>query len=212
VSQPGDQPILDYEPGDGPILDYASPRTRKPLRLAAASIIEVKRVPVPGGADVVEMLSGKGRAVSAVAFAAGSTAVMGVCIDRTLAIGFFGVVGNAVLVGFCAFFAVLVAMLSVLVIDATWRKTVLEIRPASLALIRSSPFKKRTNRWSRQEIHNVLVAADTDAATDRLVHELQLHTTTHSVVVLFDGHEAAELDIIARLIRQHVLGSDLVSQ
>jgi hypothetical protein len=175
----------------GPILDYASPRANTINRLPALSILAIRRT--DEGAEIVETLTGKSEAIGAIIFA--------VFVILWINLQAFFIwrqyTGQAITLNV---FATVMAGLIMLVINNTWRKTILISRPGALSLTFKSLFQTRHFAWSDEQIQRVAVFALADRRTGRLIHELRLTTWTDAGARLFTGHSSIELKVVAEAL------------
>ena len=181
------------------VLDYASPRPRGKLRLPARSQLHVVRD--DAGVAVLETLSGQGRAIFAITFAALTlVAMVWVISDQ------FGLLSGrlrpgaaaAAVFGGVLWVGGLMSMLKV--IDSTWRRTVLRVDAAGVSLEFSSPLARRAYRWEAAQVEEVRVERTSEAAYPPLA-ELQLHAAGMPIVHLFTDHLEEELTLIAQSAR-----------
>jgi hypothetical protein len=182
---------------DGPILDYASPMIRAPLRLAEKSIITF--VPDPDGMRILESLAGKGRALFAIFFSAGSMTVLGCTISGTGP-------GWTKAMAVYAVFAIGTLALIVALINSNWQETILKISGENLLLVFKTPFKSRRYQWTREQIREARIVQELDPPTQRIVLELQIEFFSQPVVRLFTGHDIPVLRSAAEHIRQYLAG------
>jgi mannose-6-phosphate isomerase-like protein (cupin superfamily) len=181
------------------VLDYASPRPRGKLRLPARSQLAVVRDET--GVAVLETLTGQGRAIFAISFAALTlVAMVWVISDQ------FGLLSGRVRTGAAAAAVIggllwvggLMAILRV--IDNTWRRTVLRVDADGVSLEFSSPLARRAYRWEVAQIEEVRIERTSEAAYPPL-GELQLHAAGMPIVHLFTDHLEEELTLIAQSAR-----------
>jgi hypothetical protein len=181
---------------NSPILDYAGPISRSGLRLAATS--ELKITSEPRRLVVRETLAGRGGAIGALVFA-----------------GFvFFVMINVELdmwhkwrrhVQEMTFFAGLMTAegaVGMLVVNQTWRRTVLEVTPVDVSLVFASPFAAgRKFHWPAEQVAQVAVVDSTLGQAGPRVPELELAMWSGPPVRLFTGHPQAQLAYLAQTIR-----------
>lgn len=181
------------------VLDYASPRTHGRGRLPARSVLTYQRTP-DGGIIVLETLTGKFAAISAIVFAAVSlgmflAASIGV-LNRSdtpwpLALAPFAFVSF----GLCVMLAV---------INSTWRRTILRGTRAGIELSFLSPLRReKLMQWPPERVHSVMPVhtSEARASNEDARGELNLVIAHGPVVRLFTGHSHAEMAWIADCIR-----------
>jgi hypothetical protein len=187
---------------EGPILDYASPALKSPLRLTDLSILTVQ--PITDGIEVLETLTGKGAAIAAMIFSAGTVALFGFetfTSDAPNAHVDFGTLQIFYLI-----YLAITLILMFAIIESNWRETILRVQRENLTLAFKSPFKLRQHRWTTEMVRQIHVVQAIDTKTERLVHELQIELSSSSLqwVKLFTGHDAPELGNIAGQLRAQV--------
>ena len=180
------------------VLDYASPRQRGKLRLPSQSVLAVSQD--RDGVNVVETLSGQRDAIVAIA----GTAFAFVMLIAVYVAEFTPAFGRMrsidPLLTFCIAFVVLSGVVvALLVINNTWRRTVLRVHADEVVLEFSSPFGRRIYRWPAEQIENVRVER-TSEAVHTLLAELQLHPTGSPVVHLFTDHPERELAPLGKAV------------
>jgi hypothetical protein len=195
----------DVLPTAGPILDYASPRARGKLRLPSQSVLDVRRD--EAGVTVTETLSGRGAAVGAIVFAVITLLMLaGTGLgqlkqarrdfsDDSVVLCFIGLVWLSEL-------AVLLV-----VINNTWRRTVLTAGADGFALQFLSPVSKRRYAWPRERMEGVRVVRTNDTSPRPTwggaapLGELLLLPVGERAVSLFTDHREGELHGIAQHLR-----------
>jgi hypothetical protein len=182
-----------------PIIDYASPASRSSLRLPARS--EIRWDFEPGGLRVVQKLAGRERALGAVALA-GFTFLLLAATTYTLTqskrwernipqILFVGTLMAAELV------------VGALVINNTWRKTVLVVAADEMTLAFSSPFSRGQQfRFPGEQVAAVSVVDREPLEGEAVVAELELRMWSIPPVHLFAGHPHPTLMHLAKAIAQ----------
>ena len=170
-----------------PILDYAGPRSHGKLRLPARSVLSIESG--EQSYKVVETLAGKEGAIAAIVFA---LLVLMVLLLQAI------FVPGAVRIS--AVFGPAELLVLLLVIQNTWRKTIVEAHAQGLRLGFKAPFGKHEHRWSLDQIRDLGVVADDDGMLPT-VGELQIHFTDSPMARLLSGHEYAALTIIGRAMR-----------
>src|SRR3954466_11257351 len=139
-------------PDPSPILDYASPRPRRKLRLPAKSVLDVRVDPDGLGITIVERLAGVPQAVVGIVFAVFVLLVVGFTAFlslRTQWVKHHGIDPPGVIL---AVLWVVELTLLFLVIDRTWRRTILTARDRRLILRFIGPFNTREHRWPFEEV------------------------------------------------------------
>lgn len=190
------------------VLDYASPQTHGRSRLPARSVLTYQRTPADG-IVVLETLSGKFAAISAIVFAAVSlgmflAASVGV-LNRSdtpwpLACAPFAFVAF----GFCVMLAV---------INSTWRQTILRGTRTGIQLSFLSPLRRaRLMQWPPERVHSVMPVYTSEArkSNEDARGELNLIIAHGPVVRLFTGHSHAEMAWIADCFRTVLGPADVV--
>lgn len=190
----------------GAILDYASPRPRGKVRLPSQSTLEVRED--ADSVTIVERLSGKGAAVGAIVFSAAMLALLvGTFIGNTYdnqrsrrSLGDAveaGLNGGAIFVVPCLLGGPIVMAL---VVNNTWRRTVLLANADGLLLRFSAPLSPtRVHEWPADRVEAVRVESTDAPTTDRpggavnvaaaSLADLQIHPVGGSVAHLFTDHE-----------------------
>lgn len=192
-------------PTAGQILDYASPRQRGKLRLPSQSVLEVRQ-DEGGGVTVTETLSGRGGAVGAIVFAVITLLLLAATGASQLkqSRGFEGEAFVLFVIG-----AVWIAELTVLlvVINNTWRRTVLTVGADGVALQFLAPFSKRRYAWPRERMEDVRVVRTSESSPLRTweapqpLGELLLLPVGERAVALLTDHREGELHAIAQSVR-----------
>lgn len=183
-----------------PILDYASPRPRRRLRLPAKSVLDVRVDPDGLGVTIVEKLAGVPEAVAGMIFAVFVLVVAGATASINLRIAWvkhhlidpFGVM--------LAVFWALELTLLILVIDRTWRRTILEARDGRLTLRFSGLFGTREHRWPFDHVGEIAVAPTQEAIGAYALAELRFRATDDVTVHLYTDHRADEVLAIQSLL------------
>jgi hypothetical protein len=191
----------------GPMLDYASPRPQGKLRLPAKSQLEMR---LDGDQVIVrEWLQAKTGAMIAVAFSlipmvSLPLSVLGVLSYRD------PIESRIAVVTFVAFFWISEIVVLLLVINSTWRQTVLRARKDGLLLTFSVPFGQRRHEWNAGEIENIQMNSTTTVIHKNHLGEIQIHIAGQPLVSLFTDHAATELEPVVAALRQAVGLSDKV--
>jgi hypothetical protein len=188
-----------------PILDYASPRPRRRLRLPAKSVLDVRVDPDGLGVTIVEKLAGIPQAVAGMIFAvfvliiAGAMAWISL---RTVWVKHHEIDAFGAILGF--FWAAELTLL-VIVIDRTWRRTILEARDGRLVLRFSGLFGTREHRWPFDQIGDVAVVPTQEAVGAYALAELHFRATDDVPVHLYTDHRADEVlyiqSLLSRILR-----------
>ena len=194
----------DVLPTAGPILDYASPRQRGKLRLPSQSVLEVRQD--EAGVTVTETLSGRGGAVGAIVFAVmtllmlGGTGVAQLRQSRSFE-------ADGVTVAFIAIVWLSELAVLLVVINNTWRRTVLSVGAGSFALHFLAPFSRREYAWPLERMEDVRVVRTSESSPLRTwgapapLGELLLLPVGERAVALFTDHREGELHGIAQALR-----------
>jgi hypothetical protein len=180
-----------------PILDYAGPASRGALRLPARSDIAVTR---DGGRLVItETLAGQANALLALVFAS-LTMVPMVATERQLVEKWRRHVDQILLIG--ALMATEVAV-GGLVVNNTWRKTMLRVTPDGMTLTFSAPLSGATRFEFRSEmVAEVSVIDSAPAGTSVTIPELEVRLWSAPAVRLFPGHRRTQLRHLVSLIQE----------
>jgi hypothetical protein len=195
----------DALPTAGPILDYASPRQRGKLRLPSQSVLDVRRD--EAGVTITETLSGRAGAVGAIVFALITLLLLGGTATTYISGAGRSASPETILLFVIAtvWFSELAVLL--VVINNTWRRTVLVAGAGGLSLEFRSLFSKRRYAWPAERMEDVRVArmANTSALVTwggpSPLGELQLLPVGERAVSLFTDHREGELHSIAQMMR-----------
>ena len=184
---------------DAPILDYAGPISRSALRLSATSDLRVTFQ--PRELIVRETLAGRRGAVGALVFAALVMIIM-IRVEKDMSRRWRRHVQEMLLIGGTMAAEGVVAAL---VVNQTWRRTVLTVTPAEVTLLFAAPFAtSRRYHWAAEQVARVEVV-DSVAGPDRqngpIVPELELTMCSGPPVRLFTGHPRPQLVHLAASIR-----------
>jgi hypothetical protein len=189
--------ILERGTGGAPILDYAGPASRRALRLPAQSVISVREE--PGHLTIVERLAGHGGAVAALGLAAFTLLIL-IMVETSLAAKWHKTLDEMLLIGGLI---AAEACVGALVINNTWRKTVLEVTPEMLNVTFSAPFTGRSRFEFRDEMIAAIAVIDTALAPGApVVPELEIRMWNAPPVRLFIGHRQGELEDLAARMRR----------
>src|SRR5688500_11042844 len=153
-----------------PIIDYASPASRASLRLPARS--EIRWTSEPGRRlTVTQVLSGREGAIGALALAAFTFVIMSLSVHGMIE-KWQRFVGEIALLG--AFMAAEV-ILGALVINRTWRKTILTVTPEEMTLEFTAPFSARERFAFRgEQVAQVSVVDRAGKPGEAVVPELEI--------------------------------------
>jgi hypothetical protein len=183
------------------ILDYASPRPRGKVRLPARSELAV-RIDADS-VEVIERLTGKLGAFGAIAFAAAMFVLMG-AMGAAEAPKRDSLPQSVFVATFIAGGCVVMAM----VINNTWRRTILSANADGIRLRFFAPLSgTRRYHWDadtiealRVEPKNLRGPTAIDLARSGALAEIQIHPTGGAVAHLFTDHEAFHLVPIAEAL------------
>jgi hypothetical protein len=92
-----------------------------------------------------------------------------------------------------------------MVINNTWRRTVLEARHDAVLLRFTAPFGDRRYEWGASEVEDIRMESTTAAADRNSLGELEIYLAGLPLVKLFTDHPAVELDALAVRLR-HAVG------
>jgi hypothetical protein len=177
-----------------PILDYAGPASRSALRLAAKSEMHIDDQ--PRRLIVREHLAGRGQAIVALAIAALSMIVM-LSVQADLLHKWRR---NVEMIAIFAGFEVAELFVGAMVINQTWRRTVLKVTPDEVSLTFAAPFKPATvMHWTVEQVAEVHII-DSDLSGGVVAPELELRMWSGPAVRLFTGHRHSELARLVTLI------------
>ena len=173
------------------ILDYSSPRPRSKLRLPSLS-----RIVCQIEADqlvVQEWLQARGSAFAGICFALFILAYLGTIAvysrDRPVA---------AVLM----FFWLTEALVMLLVIHQTWRRTLLTVTAAELRLEFTSPFYRKEYRWEAGNVADVVGVVTANAQTFEQLAELRIQISSGLDVRLFTDPPAGQIDDLVTAVNR----------
>lgn len=186
----------------GPILDYASPRQHGKVRLPSQSriLVKIER----DGVVVREWLEAKAGAITAMALSVVALIALAVTAShafnpRMHAEDRIIMIGLPAGVGACEILVLL------LVINNTWRTTILEARSDALLLTFTAPFGRRRYEWGASQVEDMRVELTTNAEHRNSLGELEVHLAGLPLVKLFTDHPAPELQPLAAQLR-HAVG------
>ena len=178
------------------IIDYASPASRTSLRLPARSEIRWQYEP-DGALRVVQVLAGRDGAFVALLFA-GFTFV-------TLALAGHGMLEkwhrNIIPLGLVLLVMAAEAWVGALVVNSTWRKTILTVTVESLLLEMTAPFATgQRYRIAGEQFAGVFVVDRPPLAGEAIVPELEIRLWSMPSLQLFAGHPRDTLMRLAAAI------------
>lgn len=178
----------------GAILDYASPRKQKGrARLPAQSRLSL--VPQTRGVTVIETLTGQGEAVGALIFGV----LILICVGWVAATQFHTVRDGAIVLWILW---LVEATLMPLVINNTWRRTILTVTADTLTLRFTSPFTTKEYNWRTEVLEDLRLVRTQE--TPPALAELQIHLVGHPLVKLFTDHMERELAHVVAALRSAV--------
>jgi hypothetical protein len=191
----------------GPILDYASPRPASKLRLPARSVLHCEQS--VGALTLVETLEVKGDAIGAILFAIFVLGILSCLIapeiGTLIRLRRFSLPGPILVLGllWVAEFATVL-----IVIDQTWRQTVLDASSEGLCLVRTSPFRTRRMLWHPDQVVELRVVHTALTRSLQALGQLQIFLSTGQTVHLFTDHPKQELDWFTGLLADALKRSD----
>jgi hypothetical protein len=180
-----------------PIIDYASPASRASLRLPARS--EIRWATAPGRLIITQVLSGREGAIGALLLAGFTFVIMTISIHGMIGKWHRFIAEIAIMSVFMAAELVVGA----LVIQNTWRKTILTVTPAKLTLEFAAPFTARQKFvFPSEQVAAVVVVDREPLPGEAVVAELEIRMWSIPPVRLFAGHPHQTLMTIAAAIGQ----------
>jgi len=145
----------------------------------------------PGRMMVIESLRGKDGAIGAIVFAGFMLGYLGLfCIE---------IRGAAWVLGP---FWLAEAVVLVLVIHQTWRRTLLTVTAETIDLKFTSPFMSKPYQWPTIDLSEVLTKVTANPKSVRPLGELRMQFASGGEVHLFSDHPLKEIDAIAGAIRE----------
>ena len=190
--------LLQHGTGGAPILDYAGPASRRALRLPAKSVLSIDN-DRDGRLIITETLAGQANALAALAFAAFVLFVV-LSVEVSMAEKWHRNLESMLLL------AALMAgevVVGAMVINNTWRKTVVAVSPEQLTVTFSAPFSGRTRFEYRSEAVADVAVIDAELVPGApVVPELEIKMWSSPSIRLFPGHRHSELQHLASLIHQ----------
>jgi len=193
-----------FQMNSGPVLDYASPRTRGRIRLPSQSHLELR--PDRDGVVVHEWLAAKGSAVAAIILCGGALVLMAVVYTSEEGVHWKRNFTSDPLPAAVAALLVLGVIVGgfivlLMVVNNTWRRTMLEARRDGILLTFWSPFATRRLEWNADEIEDIRLEATTGPRDRNHLAELEIHLAAKPLVKLFTDHTVADLTRIAAALR-----------
>jgi hypothetical protein len=161
------------------------------------------------GITVIERLAAKGRAVFAIALAGVTLVTLPVSVLNSLfyhpnhKLGINDLLLPLLLGGLWVVEVVLI----VVVVNNTWRKTILRVGPDGIVLSFASPFGTRKHDWLPSQIADVRAAPMPGGSPGYALAELQIYPGADLTVHLFTDHEERQLTWLAGAISK-ILGRD----
>ncbi|MEO6435144.1 MAG: hypothetical protein ABIP55_05225 [Tepidisphaeraceae bacterium] len=179
-----------------PILDYASPASRRKLRLPARSVITTRHD--ARRFIIRERLDGQAGAVFALLFAAFTFCIM-IAVQKDMLTKWRR---NVTPIGVVSAVQTIELVISAMVINSTWRRTMLIVSPVDVTLTFSAPFSAgRHYHWPAEQVAAIEVVDSEPMANLAVYPELELRMWTGAPVRLFAGHRRAELMHLGESIR-----------
>jgi hypothetical protein len=188
----------------GMILDYAGPRKRSRFRMASRSLIECRAEDVDDGRDlrivIREWLDGQEKALW---FIAASIVMLTVAARILIAIAAKTPVGAVVFQSalITAGFALIP-----LVVQQSWRQTVLSADSRRVALVMGGPLARRRFAWDVGQVEALHVILTQNREGAALLGEVELLAAGTPPVRLFTDHFAVELRAFVERIHQAMKG------
>jgi hypothetical protein len=180
-----------------PIIDYASPASRASLRLPARSVIRWDNA--PGVLRITQVLAGRGEAIGALALAGFTFVIMSFSIHGMIEKWHRYVVE----IGIMSAFMLAEVIVGTLVVNNTWRKTILRVTPEDMTLEFTSPLGARQRFVFRgEQVAGVSVVDRLGGPGEAVVPQLEIRLWSMPSVELFAGHPRTTLMSIARAIGQ----------
>jgi hypothetical protein len=177
------------------IIDYASPASRRSLRLPARS--EIRWVDGPGFLSITQVLSGREGAVWALALAGFTLLLMTLSVHGMVA-KWQRYYGEIAIMGM---FMMAELIVGLMVIQNTWRKTILTVTLAEMTLEFRAPFTSRQRFiFASEQIAAVSVVDRPPLPGEAIVPELEIRMWSIPSVQLFAGHPHATLMALVREI------------
>jgi hypothetical protein len=188
-------------PQKGMILDYAGPRKRSQFRLASRSLLAVSATR-DDGVVVREWLDGQSTAFMAIAGCGLTLPFLAVVIFQQWAqtewwLRIFSL----------AIIAAGLALIPV-VIQQSWRETVLRAWDGTLRLTMGGPLSRRTFAWQFDEVDAVRVIVTQNQAGASTLAEIEIIAARTPPIRLFTDHREAELSRIHAAIDRVMRGLD----
>ena len=189
--------LLQHDTGGSPILDYAGPASRRSLRLPASSYITLQND--GNKLSITETLAGQANAIAALVFA-GFVLLVVASVEVSMAEKWHRNLQPMLLL---ATMMVAEVIVGAMVINNTWRKTVLAVTPQELSVTFSAPFTGRTRFEYRSEAVAEVSVIDTEMVPGApTVPEMEIRMWNSPPVRLFPGHRHSELQHLAAMIQR----------
>jgi hypothetical protein len=178
----------------GTILDYASPRKRQRFRLPARSTLDIHcdRDEIV----ITETLQGRDSAAGAILFFIFAFSCMAGVL--TIDSGFRKT--DPFILGFLACLAISGFVVLLMVVQQTWRKTLLTVRYNEMLLAFTSVFYRKFHRWAGDDIADVLLVETANTETRHVLAELLITRCVGGDIHLFTDHLATELKPLAQAL------------
>jgi hypothetical protein len=185
--------------GHAPILDYAGPSSRGKFRLPAQSILDV--TDDPDRLSIIETLAGQGGAILAILFALFT--LWALITGATSGMTARNLQRHSHTIAIAGVLTIAETVVMLLVIQNTWRKTVLTVTPTDIFLRFWAPFSgTRRHRWPAEKLHDAHIRLTRIEGARAEFPELELDLWGEPQVRLFLGHPQAELQQFVRAIRR----------
>jgi hypothetical protein len=180
------------------ILDYASPRKRSRFRLASKSLLDCGWV----GEELVvrEWLAGQAEAKRAIAVTGVMLAISG---------GLIASEWHRTAVGFLIFILAIMGLavgLVPLVIQQSWRETVLRVGDGTMRLVMGGPLARRRWSWRLEQVLAVRVIATQLQADAPVLGEVEILAEGTPPLRLFTDHREGMLNGMVVEIERGVRG------
>jgi hypothetical protein len=167
------------------------------VRLPASSFLSLSND--NGKHSIVETLAGQSSAIAALAFA-GFVLLVVASVEVSMAEKWHRNLEAMLLLAAMMAAEVIVGAM---VINNTWRKTVLEVTPEELTITFSAPFTGRTRFEYRSEAVAEVSVIDAEIVPGApTVPEMEIRMWNSPAVRLFPGHRHSELQHLVKMIRE----------
>lgn len=171
------------------------------MRLPSRSRLEVRDE--RDGVVVSEWLEAKAGAIAAIAMGVVSLVVLPwATIAAARHAGRMDMATWIIMAGVPAAVWIAEIVVFLMVINNTWRRTVLEARADAVLLRFGAPFGERRYEWGASQVEDVRMESTTTAADRNSLGELEIHLAGLPLVKLFTDHPAGELTELAARIRR----------